>query len=107
MRSVFVPREYTRHAYYVKMTYYMTRARDRRRSRGQGRFTCDNCDRRYHQMKNLRRHMTNECGKQPMHQCAFCPYRATYKSYLQVHMMKHARKNFTPRTVVIKQHRNS
>ncbi|XP_076383051.1 uncharacterized protein LOC117224672 isoform X1 [Megalopta genalis] len=27
---------------------------DRRRSRGQGRFACDNCDRRYHQMKNLR-----------------------------------------------------
>lgn len=93
---------------YMKMSYYMARTvRDRRRSRGQGRFACDNCDRRYHQMKNLRRHVMNECGKQPMHQCSFCPYRATYKSYLQVHMMKHAKKNFTPRTVVFKQHRNS
>ncbi|XP_076645085.1 zinc finger Y-chromosomal protein 1-like [Halictus rubicundus] len=84
---------------YAKMRFFMTGVtEDRRRSRGQGRFACDNCDRRYHQMKNLRRHVINECGKQPMHQCAFCPYRATYKSYLQVHMMKHARQGFTPRT---------
>ncbi|XP_006567615.1 longitudinals lacking protein isoform X31 [Apis mellifera] len=76
---------------YAKMRYYVSRMpKDRRRSRGQGRFACDNCDRRYHQMKNLRRHVINECGKQPMHQCTFCPYRATYRSYLQVHMMKHA-----------------
>ncbi|KAG7205730.1 hypothetical protein KM043_007679 [Ampulex compressa] len=80
------------------MRFYSSRAaRDRRRCRGQGRFACDNCDRRYHQVKNLRRHVMNECGKQPMHQCTFCPYRATYKSYLQVHMMKHARLGFTPR----------
>ncbi|KAL6264007.1 hypothetical protein P5V15_004088 [Pogonomyrmex californicus] len=69
----------------------------RRRCRGQGRFSCDNCDRRYHQMKNLRRHVLNECGKQPMHQCSFCPYRATYKSYLQVHMLKHRKHGFVPR----------
>ncbi|XP_031774283.1 longitudinals lacking protein isoform X6 [Apis florea] len=76
---------------YAKMRFYVSRMpKDRRRSRGQGRFACDNCDRRYHQMKNLRRHVINECGKQPMHQCTFCPYRATYRSYLQVHMMKHA-----------------
>ncbi|XP_076172996.1 uncharacterized protein LOC143149471 [Ptiloglossa arizonensis] len=92
---------------YTKMRYYMSRVtKDRRRSRGQGRFACDNCDRRYHQMKNLRRHVINECGKQPMHQCAFCPYRATYRSYLQVHMMKHARQGFTPRTATVRQHRN-
>ncbi|KAK2584896.1 hypothetical protein KPH14_002492 [Odynerus spinipes] len=76
--------------------YVAHAARDCRRSRGQGRFVCDNCDRRYHQVKNLRRHVTNECGKQPKHQCSFCPYRATYKSYLHVHMMKHAKQGFTP-----------
>lgn len=93
---------------YVKMNCYVTReVRDRRRCRGQGRFACNNCDRRYHQMKNLRRHVTNECGKQPMHQCSYCPYRATYKSYLQVHMMKHTRQGFIPRSVVLKQHRDS
>ncbi|KAK1123189.1 hypothetical protein K0M31_008822 [Melipona bicolor] len=90
------------------MRYYVSRMpKDRRRSRGQGRFACDNCDRRYHQMKNLRRHMINECGKQPTHQCTFCPYRATYKSYLQVHMMKHARSGFTPRTASVRQQRSS
>ncbi|KAI4473520.1 hypothetical protein M0804_015298 [Polistes exclamans] len=68
-----------------------------RRSRGQGRFACGTCDRRYHQEKNLRRHVTNECGKQPKHPCAFCPYKATYKSYLQVHMLKHKRHGFVPR----------
>ncbi|XP_032662668.1 longitudinals lacking protein, isoforms N/O/W/X/Y-like isoform X7 [Odontomachus brunneus] len=63
---------------YVKMSYYMARTvRDRRRSRGQGRFACDNCDRRYHQMKNLRRHVMNECGKQPMHQ--YPKYVLTFK----------------------------
>ncbi|XP_015178591.1 PREDICTED: zinc finger protein 585B-like [Polistes dominula] len=69
---------------------------NRRRSRGQGRFTCGTCDRRYHQEKNLRRHLTNECGKQPKHQCTFCPYKATYKSYLHVHMMKHRKRGFVP-----------
>ncbi|KAF7388408.1 hypothetical protein HZH68_012350 [Vespula germanica] len=81
--------------------FYVTsgnRGGDRRRSRGQGRFACENCDRRYHQVKNLRRHVINECGKQPKHQCIFCPYRATYKSYLQVHMMKHGKHGFVPRT---------
>lgn len=93
----------------VKMSYYVNQtAKDGRRSRGQGRFACDNCDRRYHQMKNLRRHVTNECGKQPMHQCSFCPYRATYKSYLQVHMMKHAKHGFVPRiTLTTFKHQDS
>ncbi|CAK9802914.1 Longitudinals lacking protein, isoform G [Anthophora quadrimaculata] len=92
---------------FTKMKFYVSRMpKEQRRSRGQGRFACDNCDRRYHQMKNLRRHMINECGKQPMHQCVFCPYRATYRSYLQVHMMKHTRSGFTPRTPTIKQYRN-
>ncbi|XP_018058741.1 PREDICTED: oocyte zinc finger protein XlCOF15-like [Atta colombica] len=59
---------------YMKMSYYVVQrstGKDRRRCRGQGRFACDNCDRRYHQMKNLRRHVTNECGKQPTHQCSY------------------------------------
>lgn len=68
-----------------------------RRLRGQGRYFCDNCGRRYHQAKNLRRHVQNECGKQPSYQCSYCPYRATYKSYLEIHMVKHCRGEFTPR----------
>ncbi|KAG5320242.1 LOLA1 protein, partial [Pseudoatta argentina] len=90
---------------YMKMSYYVVQratGKDRRRCRGQGRFACDNCDRRYHQMKNLRRHVTNECGKQPTHQCSYCPYKATYKSYLQVHMMKHAKHGFVPRMAISK-----
>ncbi|KAI4487900.1 hypothetical protein M0802_011719 [Mischocyttarus mexicanus] len=69
----------------------------RRRSRGQGRFACHACDRRYHQEKNLKRHMINECGKQPKHQCIYCPYKATYKSYLQIHMMKHRKHGLVSR----------
>lgn len=89
---------------YSKKSYYVTRVeRSRRQCRGQGRFVCDNCNRRYHHVKNLRRHVANECGKQPMYQCTYCPYKATYKSYLHVHMMKHAKKNFSPRMYVFKQ----
>lgn len=86
------------------MCYYVTRQGLKlRRSRGQGGFACNNCDRRYHQLKNLKRHVINECGKQPMHQCTVCPYRATYRSYLQVHMMKHTKQN----TVVTRISRSS
>lgn len=68
-----------------------------RRMRGQGWHMCENCGRRYHQSKNLKRHLRNECGKRPTYQCSYCPYKATYKSYLEIHMTKHGRHDFTPR----------
>ncbi|KAF7387867.1 hypothetical protein HZH66_010634 [Vespula vulgaris] len=71
-RSYKVKRSLRRHLivecdYEKRKMFYMTsgnRGGDRRRSRGQGRFACENCDRRYH----------------------------------QVHMMKHGKQGFVPRT---------
>ncbi|XP_015436224.1 PREDICTED: zinc finger and BTB domain-containing protein 17 isoform X1 [Dufourea novaeangliae] len=78
---------------YAKMRYYMRGvSEDRRRSRGQGRFACDNCDRRYHQMKNLRRHVINECAYlyPPglvafKHTCMTCGKSYKYKRHLNRH----------------------
>ncbi|XP_053996892.1 zinc finger protein 578-like [Hylaeus anthracinus] len=75
------------------MRYFMSRVtRDRRRSRGQGRFACDNCDRRYHQMKNLRRHVINECVESQYpavsafkHTCATCGKTYKHKHHLKRH----------------------
>ncbi|XP_033207793.1 zinc finger protein 501-like [Belonocnema kinseyi] len=60
-----------------------------RRSRGQGRYICQKCGRRYYEEKNLRRHLMHECGKQPFRQCNFCQYKSIYKFYLEKHMQKH------------------
>ncbi|XP_078043287.1 uncharacterized protein LOC144473355 isoform X11 [Augochlora pura] len=77
---------------YVKMRFFMTGVpEDRRRSRGQGRFACDTCDRRYHQMKNLRRHVINECvGQYPAmmvfkHTCGTCGKTYKHKHHLKRH----------------------
>ncbi|XP_031774301.1 longitudinals lacking protein, isoforms N/O/W/X/Y isoform X11 [Apis florea] len=79
---------------YAKMRFYVSRMpKDRRRSRGQGRFACDNCDRRYHQMKNLRRHVINECAKSQYHPvmsvfkhtCATCGKTYKHKHHLKRH----------------------
>ncbi|CAL7939894.1 unnamed protein product [Xylocopa violacea] len=75
------------------MRFYMSQMpKDRRRSRGQGRFACDNCDRRYHQMKNLRRHVINECvdAQYPVtsvfkHTCATCGKTYKHKHHLKRH----------------------
>lgn len=60
-----------------------------RRSRGLGRHFCENCGRRYYDAKNLRRHLSHECGKKPYLQCIYCPYKSTYKFYLDKHIEKH------------------
>ncbi|XP_012166852.1 longitudinals lacking protein, isoforms N/O/W/X/Y isoform X1 [Bombus terrestris] len=78
---------------YAKMRFYVSRLpKDRRRSRGQGRFACDNCDRRYHQMKNLRRHVINECVESQYpaisvfkHTCATCGKTYKHKHHLKRH----------------------
>nr|XP_033333666.1 zinc finger protein 689-like [Megalopta genalis] len=81
-------------AEYAKMRFFMSGGvtEDRRRSRGQGRFACDNCDRRYHQMKNLRRHVINECAEQqyPLasvfkHTCGTCGKTYKHKHHLKRH----------------------
>ncbi|XP_017787392.1 PREDICTED: modifier of mdg4-like [Habropoda laboriosa] len=78
---------------YSKMKFYVSRMpKEQRRSRGQGRFACDNCDRRYHQMKNLRRHMINECVESNYpatsvfkHTCATCGKTYKHKHHLKRH----------------------
>ncbi|XP_043510920.1 zinc finger protein 761-like, partial [Frieseomelitta varia] len=87
------PNDFFLVADYAKMRFYVSRMpKDRRRSRGQGRFACDNCDRRYHQMKNLRRHMINECVEcqYPVisvfkHTCTTCGKTYKHKHHLKRH----------------------
>ncbi|XP_076621367.1 uncharacterized protein LOC143341878 isoform X2 [Colletes latitarsis] len=78
---------------YTKMKCFVSRVtKNRRRSRGQGRFACENCDRRYHQMKNLRRHVINECVESQYpamlvfkHTCATCGKTYKHKHHLKRH----------------------
>ncbi|KAG8308231.1 hypothetical protein J6590_002316 [Homalodisca vitripennis] len=49
---------------------------------------CTQCGRAYAQVRNLRRHLTFECGKSPTFPCAFCTYKAFRKQHLQVHLRK-------------------
>ncbi|OXU32145.1 hypothetical protein TSAR_012274 [Trichomalopsis sarcophagae] len=61
-----------------------------RRSRGQGRYACENCDRRYYELKNLKRHIKHECGRKPTYQCILCPYKSSYKTHIMLHGSVHA-----------------
>lgn len=49
-------------------------------------YLCNNCGRTYKYVKNLKRHIKEECGKEPKFQCQFCPHRAKQKSNLQSHV---------------------
>ncbi|XP_049819641.1 longitudinals lacking protein isoform X7 [Aethina tumida] len=53
-------------------------------------FACRHCGKRYRWKSTMRRHEQVECGgKEPMFQCAYCPYRAKQKGNLGVHVRKH------------------
>ncbi|KAJ8686849.1 hypothetical protein QAD02_022643 [Eretmocerus hayati] len=59
-----------------------------RRSRGLGRYVCENCNRRYYELKNLKRHI-KECGQKPTYQCVHCPFRSIYKTQILLHGSVH------------------
>ncbi|XP_026481452.1 zinc finger protein 718-like [Ctenocephalides felis] len=55
----------------------------------EAKFVCRHCG-RYRWKSTLRRHENVECGgKEPSHQCPYCPYKAKQRGNLGVHVRKH------------------
>ncbi|XP_066991959.1 longitudinals lacking protein, isoforms H/M/V isoform X16 [Anabrus simplex] len=52
------------------------------------RFACLNCGRSYKMKYSLRLHQRQECGKEPMFHCAYCPYRGKFKHHLKSHVAR-------------------
>lgn len=52
----------------------------------QPKFSCIKCNREYKYKRDLSRHVRIECGKEPRHQCPFCPLRTKHKGNLKAHI---------------------
>lgn len=53
-------------------------------------YPCRHCGKKYRWKSTLRRHENDECGgKEPAHECPYCPYRAKQRGNLGVHVRKH------------------
>lgn len=62
----------------------------------EAKFVCRHCGKRYRWKSTLRRHENVECGgKEPSHQCPYCPYKAKQRGNLGVHVRKHHDKTLT------------
>lgn len=60
------------------------------RTTSKNQFSCQHCGKRYRWKSTLKRHETFECGgKEPVHQCPFCDYRAKQSGNLRVHIRKY------------------
>ncbi|CAG9864647.1 unnamed protein product [Phyllotreta striolata] len=57
-------------------------------NRIRGNFRCPQCDRTYIRKDSLQRHLTYECGKEPMFQCPFCPQKCKRRG----HQLRHVRR---------------
>lgn len=49
-------------------------------------FQCYQCNRSYKYLRNLKYHMSRECGFQPPFKCSYCEYRSTRKCHLKSHI---------------------
>uniref|UniRef100_A0A1L8DCR0 Putative maternal protein required for meiosis n=1 Tax=Nyssomyia neivai TaxID=330878 RepID=A0A1L8DCR0_9DIPT len=57
---------------------------------GGRQYICRHCGKKYRWKSTLRRHENVECGgKEPMHQCPHCAYKAKQRGNLGVHIRKH------------------
>ncbi|KAG5900375.1 hypothetical protein JTB14_033823 [Gonioctena quinquepunctata] len=57
-------------------------------NRIRGNFPCPQCGRNYIRKDSLQRHLTYECGKEPMFQCPFCPQKCKRRG----HQLRHVRR---------------
>nr|XP_023019700.1 longitudinals lacking protein, isoforms A/B/D/L isoform X5 [Leptinotarsa decemlineata] len=57
-------------------------------NRIRGNFQCPQCNRNYIRKDSLQRHLTYECGKEPMFQCPFCPQKCKRRG----HQLRHVRR---------------
>ncbi|KAH1008479.1 hypothetical protein HUJ05_009031 [Dendroctonus ponderosae] len=55
---------------------------------GTGPFTCSNCTKTYNAKRNLQRHLSVECGKEPKYGCCFCAYKNYRRNEMQNHLKK-------------------
>ena len=51
-------------------------------------FFCPNCGKGYTWKKNLRRHLSLECGKTPSQRCPYCSYICNHKADLIRHVRR-------------------
>ncbi|OWR54710.1 longitudinals lacking isoform 3 [Danaus plexippus plexippus] len=51
-------------------------------------YECEKCKRKYRHKSTYRRHVTYECGKEPMFRCPFldCSYKAYQKTHTDAHI---------------------
>ena len=57
---------------------------------GEPVYECRHCGKKYRWKSTLRRHENVECGgKEPSHQCPYCPYKSKQRGNLGVHVRKH------------------
>ncbi|XP_017959264.2 longitudinals lacking protein isoform X3 [Drosophila navojoa] len=57
---------------------------------GEPVYECRHCGKKYRWKSTLRRHENVECGgKEPAHQCPYCPYKSKQRGNLGVHVRKH------------------
>ncbi|KAJ4427490.1 hypothetical protein ANN_25138 [Periplaneta americana] len=49
-------------------------------------YFCPNCGKGYCWKRNLKRHLSLECGKQPTQKCPYCPYVSKHKCDVKRHM---------------------
>uniref|UniRef100_A0A1I8P051 C2H2-type domain-containing protein n=1 Tax=Stomoxys calcitrans TaxID=35570 RepID=A0A1I8P051_STOCA len=57
---------------------------------GEPIYECRHCGKKYRWKSTLRRHENVECGgKEPSHQCPYCPYKSKQRGNLGVHVRKH------------------
>ncbi|CAK1550895.1 unnamed protein product [Leptosia nina] len=51
-------------------------------------YKCPNCQRCYNARKNLVRHVTLECGREPQYKCPYCAYSKHRRNELKKHIEK-------------------
>lgn len=54
--------------------------------KGEGQFPCPKCEKSYVHLRNLHRHLKNECGIEPSYQCPWCSKKCRYKFTLKSHI---------------------
>ncbi|XP_008479274.1 longitudinals lacking protein-like [Diaphorina citri] len=60
------------------------------RTTQENQYSCQHCGKRYRWKSTLKRHEVFECGgKEPVHQCPHCDYRAKQSGNLRVHIRKY------------------
>lgn len=61
-------------------------------------YRCPNCQRCYNARKNLVRHVTLECGREPQYKCPHCSYSKHRRNELKKHIEKKHPEHAPPRT---------